>query len=227
MMATLLGLGLNFSQLLALDGVFSDVEQYLLTIPAPAWPFEAPAPASVAAGRAVFEATCAPCHGVYHGPKANCPNLVVKLSDIGTDPLRVANFGAKEAAVANQLIADPNHAMVPSGGYLAQPLVGIWATAPYLHNGSVPDLRGVIDSSARPKRWRRHGEGDAAYDRVAMGWAFVVVDGSASAVAPPATIEARKVVETSHPGMSNAGHTYGDALDPGQRAALLDYLKTL
>ncbi|MEZ4325671.1 MAG: hypothetical protein R3B40_10665 [Polyangiales bacterium] len=40
-------------------------------------------------------------------------------------------------------------------GYLAQPLHGVWSTGPYLHNGSVPNLRGVLDSSARPDLFRR------------------------------------------------------------------------
>ena len=40
-------------------------------------------------------------------------------------------------------------------GYLAPPLYGIWATAPYFHNGSVPDLWGVLTPEDRPALWRR------------------------------------------------------------------------
>ena len=177
MMATLLGLGLDFGQLVALDASFGDLEQFLLTIAPPAWPFDPPLPAQVDAGRQVFAATCARCHGTYEGPDAQFPDKIVPLADIGTDPVRVANFGAPEAAVANQLIADPTHAMVPSGGYLAQPLVGVWATAPYFHNGAVPDLAGVVNSADRPARWRRVGPGPDGYDVARMGWKVDVVAG--------------------------------------------------
>ena len=40
-------------------------------------------------------------------------------------------------------------------GYQAPPLYGVWATPPYLHNGSVPTLEAVLDSSARPALWQR------------------------------------------------------------------------
>jgi mono/diheme cytochrome c family protein len=40
-------------------------------------------------------------------------------------------------------------------GYVTPPLHGVWASAPYFHNGSVPDLWGVLKPEARPKVWRR------------------------------------------------------------------------
>src|SRR2546425_11108896 len=40
-------------------------------------------------------------------------------------------------------------------GYLAQPLHGVRASAPYFHNGSVPTVWGVLKSSSRPLFWRR------------------------------------------------------------------------
>lgn len=68
-------------------------------------------------------------------------------------------------------------------GYLAPPLYGIWATAPYLHNGSVPDVWSLLDPSQRPNKWRRQlnqGEGTehgfatefVAYDQQKMGWKY-------------------------------------------------------
>jgi endo-cleaving rubber dioxygenase len=74
-------------------------------------------------------------------------------------------------------------------GYAAPPLYGIWATAPYFHNGSVPSLTAVLDSSARPDIWRRVSkparadqEGDVvmgfdynfarAYDQENVGWDY-------------------------------------------------------
>jgi hypothetical protein len=40
--------------------------------------------------------------------------------------------------------------LVPYKGYIAPPLDGIWITAPYLHNGSVPALEAVLNSKLRP-----------------------------------------------------------------------------
>jgi hypothetical protein len=39
-------------------------------------------------------------------------------------------------------------------GYVAPPLDGVWATAPYLHNGSVPTLAALLDTRNRPTYWR-------------------------------------------------------------------------
>ena len=66
-------------------------------------------------------------------------------------------------------------------GYQAPPLYGVWATAPYLHNGSVPTLDQVLNSSERPTLWRRPikelgpVEGfdlsmERAYDHERVGW---------------------------------------------------------
>src|SRR5205814_8578492 len=56
-------------------------------------------------------------------------------------------------------------------GYQAPPLDGVWATAPYFHNGSVPTLAGVLNSKARPKVFTRSFKTDEAdYDKEKVGW---------------------------------------------------------
>ncbi len=66
-------------------------------------------------------------------------------------------------------------------GYLAPPLYGTWATAPYFHNGSVPTIEQVLDSGKRPNIWRRLLQTDGAvsgfdqrlataYDFERLGW---------------------------------------------------------
>jgi hypothetical protein len=66
-------------------------------------------------------------------------------------------------------------------GYQAPPLYGTWATSPYFHNGSVPTLEQVLDSSKRVPIWRRQlQEQDGivgfdqrfgeAYDTTSVGW---------------------------------------------------------
>lgn len=112
--------------------------------------------------------------------------------------------------------------MVPTEGYVAPPLDGIWATAPYPHNGSIPTLSNLLDSRSRPKRWQRSfgTRLDQDYDREGVGW---------KVVRDPKVTEAneQKVYDTSKPGYGNQGHTFGDRLDADERAALIEYLKSL
>src|SRR5581483_6462255 len=61
----------------------------------------------------------------------------------------------------------------PKQGYVAPPLDGIWATAPYLHNGSVPTLAALLDSSKRPQFWSRSFDSND-YDQTNVGWNFTV-----------------------------------------------------
>ena len=107
---------------------------------------------------------------------------------------------------------------------MAPPLHGIWATAPYFHNGSVPTLQGVLHSPSRPRFWRstrRMGdlnpqEVGFLYERLEHGQ-----DGE------PLPQERVKIYDTTLPTHGNGGHTYGDALGPVERMDLLEYLKTL
>jgi hypothetical protein len=110
-------------------------------------------------------------------------------------------------------------AMRSTHGYLAPDLTGVWATAPYLHNGSVPTLEALLDSSKRPARFQRTGE----YDPVAVGWRFTAV----TAPAGQASLETRRVYDTTATGLANTGHLSGDALSADERRAVLEYLKTL
>jgi hypothetical protein len=102
-------------------------------------------------------------------------------------------------------------------GYVAPPLDGIWATAPYFHNGSVPTIEAVLDSSKRPTYWTRSFQ-STDYDQAAVGWMF-------TAVQPDPTMN--RIYDTTQLGYGNGGHLYGDALDDADRTAVLEYLKTL
>jgi hypothetical protein len=98
-----------------------------------------------------------------------------------------------------------------SDGYESRSLNGIWATAPYLHNGSVPNLFELLWPDKRESRFYI---GSLVYDPVKAGY---VSDGSAGG----------QLFDTSLPGNSNRGHTYGSSLTAGQKSDLLAYLKTL
>jgi hypothetical protein len=101
--------------------------------------------------------------------------------------------------------------------YKGRPLNGIWATAPYLHNGSVPNLDSLLQpASKRPKSF---SIGVRTFDPVRVGYLteapgfakFNVNDPNGSPIT----------------GNSNAGHEFGANLSEPERAQLLEYLKTL
>ncbi len=106
-------------------------------------------------------------------------------------------------------------------GYYAPPLDGIWSTAPYLHNGSVQTLAGVIDPTKRLKTWTCSMVNDADFDMQNVGWKDVPGEVSADLNG------GFGVFDSTQPGNSIAGHTYGAALSDDDKAAVLEYLKTL
>ena len=103
----------------------------------------------------------------------------------------------------------------PLLAYKARPLEGIWATAPYLHNGSTPTLYDLLQPpSKRPVTFRL---GARAFDPRKVGYDT-----------DPATGGNSFTFDTTLPGNSNKGHVYGvDALSETQRLELLEYLKSL
>jgi mono/diheme cytochrome c family protein len=214
------------------EPAFRDVLQCLLSIEPPKYPFPIDA-AKARKGEAVFKENCARCHGTY-GEDWTYPNKVVPLDGIGTDRKRYENIGPEFGKAYNEswfareetggwfLTGQP---IRMTAGYQAPPLDGVWATAPYFHNGSVPTLYGVLNSKARPKVFTRsYHTGEEDYDKERVGW-------KVREVPPPGpklpAIERRKVYDTTKPGRGNAGHTFGDDLTEEERWALIEYLKTL
>lgn len=104
--------------------------------------------------------------------------------------------------------ADPTADLL---AYKARPLNGIWAAAPYLHNGSVPSLYALLLPPA--ERPARFAVGRWEYDPKHVGYAS---DG-----------QVPFVLDTSLPGNGNGGHVYGTTLPDEDRWALVEYLKTL
>lgn len=222
MAGTLLAFGLTIEQIAQRGAQFEDIGNYLLTIKAPAWPFGETDNAKWRTGRTVFESTCSACHGVYHGDKTSFPDMIVPVAQIGTDPDRTMLFGKKEIdAINSTWFGDPP--MVDTDGYLAPTLLGIWARAPYFHNGSVPDLEGVLNSTTRPAVWKRTGMAALDYDQQKVGWRYTVP----SERGDKSTIEGRKIYDTAREGLGNGGHTFGDTLSASDREAVIEYLKSL
>jgi hypothetical protein len=209
----------------AIDAAFVDVRAWIETLKAPAWPWSVDA-ALATHGRSVFEQNCASCHGTY-GSGGVYPNQLVPIDDVKTDPLLAmgaSQFGATYVEWFAQSFWGLKSNLDPQQGYMAPPLDGVWATAPYLHNGSVPTIAALLDSSTRPMYWSRTFV-STDYDQTNLGWNFTVVD-HGQAAETSATARA-KIYDTTLPGYSNAGHTFGDNLSAADRTAVLEYLKTL
>jgi len=86
---------------------------------------------------------------------------------------------------------------------------GIFASSPYLHNGSVPTLRDLLNPpEKRPASFRT---GSSEFDPAAVGLKN----------------EGSFVFETREPGKGNGGHLFGTELAPAEKAALIEYLKSL
>jgi mono/diheme cytochrome c family protein len=105
-------------------------------------------------------------------------------------------------------------------GYKARPLTGIWATAPYLHNGSVPTLYDLL--LPPDKRPELFWIGSREFDPAKVG--FVTAPSAENSF----LFRTRDVDGRMIDGNSNVGHDYGSAqLTEDDRQALIAYLKTL
>ena len=115
----------------------------------------------------------------------------------------------KDVAVRDELI------------YKARPLNGIWAVAPFLHNGSVPSLYLLLSpQSERPKTF---WSGSKQFDPIKVGYDTAEISGAT-------------LFDTSKTGNSNAGHEFTDGprgkgvigplLSPDDRMAIIEYLKS-
>jgi mono/diheme cytochrome c family protein len=209
------------------EPVFRDIQAYLLSMTPPKYPF--PIDEKVAAkGRNLFVENCAKCHGTY-GQDAKYPNKIVSLDVVGTDARRLHGIAPAVVIFYNQSwFAQEKPVGLRAGdakGYQAPPLDGIWATAPYFHNGSVPTLYHVLNSKTRPALFTRsYRTDDTAYDKIKVGWKVDEITNTRTGLTGP---ERRKMYDTARPGQGNGGHTFGDHLNEEQRWAVIEYLKTL
>jgi hypothetical protein len=105
--------------------------------------------------------------------------------------------------------------MVKIEGYQSPPLDGIWLRAPYLHNGSVPNMLELLEPVER--RSEVFYRGYDVYDEENMGF---VASG-------PEAERSGWRHEVAERGNGNGGHLYGVDLSPEDKRALIEYLKRL
>ena len=207
------------------------IRAWIWDLPAPAFPVPSAIDQSkVEQGRQLYAEYCAGCHGMkdasgrYDYDTNHFPGLgqIVDLDRIGTDRGRWASYTANFAAAQNTLYAGYpwrfSH-FRKTAGYASQPLDGIWARSPYLHNGSVPTLRDLLEPAAnRPKCWYR---GSDILDVTKVGYRADSCESAPQNLFP---------YNTSVLGNKNTGHEgrrYGTELLPTDKDAIIEYMKTL
>lgn len=200
---------------------FKDVYAWLLQLESPVYPEEVNMELA-AAGELLFNKKCASCHGTYDDEHGDTyPNKVVNLNVVKTDRL-YADYINQSGIVdwynsSWFATSSPASRFEPTMGYVAPPLDGIWASAPYLHNGSVPTVYQVLNSKERPDRWTRSGNSNSKdYDWKRLGWQY-----------DPEPEKEKWTFDTEVPGYGNEGHYFGDKFTEEERWAVVEYLKTL
>jgi hypothetical protein len=196
-----------------------DVLTYINSLQPPKYPKPIDEPLAEK-GKVIFINNCSECHGTY-GKDEKYPNLVIPQSIIQTDSLlQLSNYSQPQFIewFNRSWFSSGDHPakLVPFRGYIAPPLDGVWITAPYFHNGSVPTLEAVLNSSIRPTYWSRDFD-KPEYDYVNPGWKYSVSDKPGD----------RLIYNTTLPGYGNYGHYFGDKLSAEERKAVIEYLKTL
>src|SRR5262249_48096289 len=158
------------------EKTFTDIREYILSIEPPK--YQLPIDRTLAKkGEEVFVANCSKCHGTY-GEKWTYPNRIVPIDSIGTDRARYdgiskkfgEHYNASWFAGEGRGFCGDGYQATMTEGYQAPPLDGVWATAPYLHNGSVPTLYNLLNSKTRPKLFTRSFKTDLdEYDAKKVG----------------------------------------------------------
>ncbi|MBV9578856.1 MAG: cytochrome c [Chloroflexi bacterium] len=165
-------------------------------------------------GEQVWSAECASCHA-FGGAKTG---QVTPIDEIGTDPSRLDSFTpllARNMSNYGKGYGWQFSHFVKTNGYANMPLDGIWLRAPYLHNGSVPTLRDLLNApDVRPREFYT---GYDLYDYTNVGF---VSQG-------PEAQRFGERYDTSVAGNGNGGHLYGTNLSQAEKDALLEYMKTL
>ena len=197
------------------------VRDWIWTLPPPAYPY--PIDRALAArGAAVYQQSCLECHagnrfrdGVKEGARVG---EVEDIGRIATDRHRLDSYTAEFAANQYALYPDSEYRFKQfrkTHGYANQPLDGIWLRGPYLHNGSVPTLRDLLEPpERRPAAFFR---GYDVFDQTNVGFVSNV---------PQADGRTYFRFDTSLPGNHNSGHDYGTTLPDADKRAIVEYLKT-
>lgn len=195
-------------------GRLKRIEDWLLDFPAPKYPY--PINEELAAkGEQIYKRTCAACHAF----EGELVGKVTPIDKIGTDRERLDSYTYELLENQNTLYAGYEwrfKSFRKTNGYANMPLDGVWLRAPFLHNGSVPTMRDLLEAvEKRPKEFYR---GYDVFDPVNLGFITNVPEENGFEFF---------YFDTTLLGNSNAGHVYGTTLSADEKNALIEYIKKL
>src|SRR5690349_9444524 len=148
------------------------VANWLRQLPAPAYPFKIDQKLA-ARGAPAYKQYCADCHGTNGKDfTGKYVGKVTRIEHIRTDRHRLDSYTYDVSVNQNMIFAGYGEERFShfrkTFGYANSPLDGLWLRAPYLHNGSVPSLRDLLEpSDSRPKTFYR---GYDVYDQRNVGF---------------------------------------------------------
>jgi len=151
--------------------------------------------------------------GVHPPVQVNPPGMLAALPGPPPDP-----YVARLAACRTAGQTHPQAAEILA--YKGRPLTGVWATGPFLHNGSVPTLYDLfLPPAQRPTEF---WVGARQFDAAKVG--FVATPRPDNTFLFRTRDAAGKIIQ----GNSNLGHDYSNAaLSDADRWALVEYMKVI
>ena len=198
------------------------IRDWIWDLKPPAYPYAIDR-ARAQQGQGLYAQYCRACHadhrfrdGVNDG--GSRLGKVVPLREIWTDPSRLNSYSFEFSVNQYTLYPSSQYRFThfrKTEGYANHPLDGIWLRAPYLHNGSVPTLRDLLErGEARPKSFYK---GNDVIDQERLGFM--------SRVAVQSGRQFERF-DTTLPGNGNQGHEYGSQLSDSEKDAIVEYMKT-
>jgi mono/diheme cytochrome c family protein len=166
--------------------IHEPLNPFIDNLPPPPYPFPVDL-ARAREGKAIFQDRCASCHKPRN-------QTIYKASQLGVD--------------ANRSMVNTSVSRYGLAALVVEVLHGIWAQAPYLHNGSVPTLAHLMCPQTRPTKFLR---GNLNYDQSMVGFEWAERPTSRYG---PHDIILVKEYDTAVPGKSNGGHVFGAPLCP-------------
>lgn len=166
----------------------------------------------------VYSNNCMQCHGQYKwsgGKKSELisfPNAITAQSEMNSDPERWKAISTSLVKNLEESVWNERIQINQNNGYVAPLLEGLWASAPYMHNGSVPTLWHFLRPDQRPAKFI---VGNQNLDMAKVGSQGVQNSGS-------------EIYDTELTGRNNQGHERElVGLSELDKEDLLEYLKTL
>ena len=221
--------------------IHEPLNPFIDNLPPPPYPFASVDLARAREGKALFKTACASCHTprnktIYPAstlgvdPNRTLVNTSVSRYGLAALVMEACSIyglnnqgqpgadwcvpkGDWQARLDEYFRDTPRRVAEGTNGYKADMLRGIWAQAPYLHNGSVPTLGQLVCSSTRPQRFLR---GNLHYDEALVG--FEWLDRPKARYGPDDTIQVKEY-DTTVPGKANTGHLFGADLCPDTTGA--------